>query len=71
MRKLEQALAALAKEPPRGPLDLGQIAVACALGWLEFRGFTPDLAKTHASLHAWFNEFRARPSMRATEPKES
>lgn len=42
--------------------DIGAIAVACAIGWLDFR--FPDLAWRDKcpALNAWFNEFSMRPS---------
>jgi glutathione S-transferase len=69
--KIRQALDALDAETPhlRGPLDLGQIAVAGAIGWLAFREVLPDLRDGRASLFAWYDEFRERPSMKASEPK--
>ncbi|WP_242112381.1 glutathione S-transferase family protein [Luteimonas aquatica] len=45
--------------------DVGQIAVATALDWLEFREL-PGFRAGRPKLSAWFDVFRARPSMRAT-----
>jgi len=65
-----RALAAAASEPAlAGPeANLGQITVACALGYLDFR--LPDLAWRAASpaLAAWFETWAARPSFAATAP---
>lgn len=47
------------------PLDIGQIALATALSWLEFRGL-PDFAEGRPRLASWYREFCERPSMRAT-----
>ena len=47
------------------PIHLGHIAVATALGWLEFREL-PTFRQGHPRLAAWFDRFNARPSMRAT-----
>lgn len=47
------------------PVTVGQIALATALEWLEFRGviaFRP----AHPRLAAWLDRFVDRPSMRAT-----
>jgi glutathione S-transferase len=52
-----------------GPVNLGQIAVACSLGWLEFRKPAGDIRKTHPKLFAWYDAFIKRPSMQATLPK--
>lgn len=51
-----------------GPLHLGQIALACALGWLEFRAPIGDIRGTRPALLAWYDAFAARPSMAATAP---
>ena len=47
------------------PLHLGHIALATALSWLEFREL-PTFRTQRPRLVAWFDEFDARPSMRAT-----
>lgn len=47
------------------PVHVGHIALATALGWLEFRGL-PDFRDKRPRLAAWFDEFDARPSMQAT-----
>ena len=56
-------------------LDLGQIAVACALGWLEFRrpldavSTGPiDLAHRYPKLMARYARLLERPSFAATAP---
>jgi glutathione S-transferase len=51
-----------------GPIDMGQIAVACALGYLDFRHADRDWRATHPALSAWFAALTARPSMQATAP---
>jgi glutathione S-transferase len=53
-----------------GPLTIGQISVACSLGWLLFRFPGDDLLANRPKLKAWFEAFSERPSMQATEPKE-
>jgi len=52
-----------------GPLDMGQIATACALGYLDFRHATRHWRKTHPQLAAWEALFATRPSMQATIPQ--
>lgn len=47
------------------PLHVGHIAVATCLSWLEFRDL-PTFRRGHPRLVAWFDEFEAKPSMRAT-----
>jgi glutathione S-transferase len=50
-----------------GTLRLGEITVACALAHLDFR-FAAEAWRTgRVGLAAWYAEFAARPSMRATE----
>lgn len=51
-----------------GPLDMGQIAVACALGYLDFRHGARNWRKGNDALAAWFEEFSQRPSMQASMP---
>jgi len=53
-----------------GPLTIGQIAVACSLGWTNFRFPDDKIFETCPKLTAWFESFSARPSMKETEPKE-
>ncbi|MCV2874150.1 glutathione S-transferase [Defluviimonas sp. WL0050] len=50
------------------PLDMGQIAVACALGYLDFRHGARNWRDGRAQLSTWYNAFLRRPSMKATEP---
>ncbi|MCB2135636.1 MAG: glutathione S-transferase C-terminal domain-containing protein, partial [Rhodobacteraceae bacterium] len=51
-----------------GPVDMGQIAVACALSYLDFRHDARGWRNGHPKLTAWHKGFAARPSMTATEP---
>lgn len=51
-----------------GPLDIGQIAVGCALGYLDFRHDARDWRNGRPALAAWEKAFAARPSMAATVP---
>jgi len=51
-----------------GPLDIGQIAVGCALGYLDFRHSARDWRRGREGLAEWEARFAARPSMRATLP---
>ncbi len=57
--------------PLEGALDLGQVSVATALGYLDFR--FPDLAwrEGRPRLTAWYEAFAARPAMVATAPPEA
>jgi glutathione S-transferase len=51
-----------------GPLDAGQIAVACALGYLDFRHGARGWRASRPGLAAWEERFAARPAMLATRP---
>jgi len=61
--RFEQDIAALRD----GPLTIGHIATACALSYLDFRFADLGWRGGRPALAAWHEEFRARPSMRATE----
>lgn len=51
-----------------GPVDAGQIAVGCALGYLDFRHGARNWRDGRPHLAAWFDSFAQRPSMTATAP---
>ncbi|MGC1504902.1 MAG: glutathione S-transferase [Sulfitobacter sp.] len=51
-----------------GPLDMGQIAVACALGYVDFRHDARSWRSGNDALAAWYAQFDSRPSMQATRP---
>ena len=50
----------------QGPLTMGQIAVACALGYLDLRHSTRNWRSERTALADWFGKFEDRPSMQAT-----
>ena len=52
-----------------GPLDMGQIAVACALGYLDFRHDARGWRQGHPALAAWHDGFATRQSMTDTAPE--
>ena len=51
-----------------GPLDMGQIAVGVALGYLDFRHGDRGWRGGRPGLAAWDAVFAERPSMVATRP---
>ncbi len=51
-----------------GPLTVGQIAAACALGWFDFRYGDVDWRKDHPKVAAFAKAMAERPSMKATMP---
>ena len=52
-----------------GPLDMAQIAMGCALGYLDFRHAARDWRAGHPALAAWEARFAERPAMQETKPK--
>ncbi|WP_299152974.1 glutathione S-transferase [uncultured Tateyamaria sp.] len=51
-----------------GPLNMGQISVACALGYLDLRHDARGWRQGRPALATWFEAFAKRPSMEATTP---
>ena len=51
-----------------GPLDMGQLALACALGYLDFRHGLRHWREGRPRLAAWEADMAQRPSLRATAP---
>ena len=51
-----------------GPLDIGQIAMGCALEYLDFRHADRDWRKGRPALEDWGRAFALRPAMVATQP---
>lgn len=69
--KVARALDALeARWTPNlaGPLHMGQIAVGCALGYLDFRHGARGWREGRPALAAWEARFAEREAMRATAP---
>lgn len=52
-----------------GPIDAGQIAVGCALGYLDLRHDDRNWREGRPQLAAWEEKFSQRPSMQATVPQ--
>jgi glutathione S-transferase len=63
---LEAEVAVGRDEPP----TIGDIAVGCALGFLDFRFPQADWRQARPQITAWYEAFAARPSMQATVPHE-
>ncbi|GLQ07857.1 glutathione S-transferase family protein [Sneathiella chinensis] len=55
----------------KGRLDIGTIAIGCALGYHDLRFSAENWREGRPELTAWYNEFSARPSMQATQPPAS
>jgi glutathione S-transferase len=50
--------------------DIGLIATAALLGWLDFRFASEDWRPGRPNLAGWYSQVSQRPSMRATVPKD-
>lgn len=68
--KVQRALTELERQVGQlqGPLDLAQIGVACALGYLDFRFADLDWRTAHPGLAAFQQAFSLRMSMQASAP---
>ena len=65
---VDRALAVLEAEVPHHGVDIGSIAVGCALGYLDFRFGHEPWRAAHPQLAAWFAGFAKTPCMAQTEP---
>lgn len=68
--KVARGLASLEATPPglHSPPTVGEVTVACALGYLDFR-FKGTWRKAHPRLVKWLEDFAARvPAFDATKP---
>ncbi|MCP5074269.1 MAG: glutathione S-transferase family protein [Rhodobacteraceae bacterium] len=54
-----------------GPLDMAQIAVGCAVEYLDFRHPERNWRAAHPALAEWHLEFSKRPSMAETQPQDT
>lgn len=68
--KVTAALAALEAEAGdfQTPPGMGEIAIACAIGYMDYRGVATGWQKTHPTLAAWYSEINTRPSFSQTMP---
>jgi glutathione S-transferase len=71
MRKVRGGLTALEGEAASfgNGVDIGLIAIGCALGYLDFRYPGEKWRDKHPKLAGWFEGFSKRPSMVETAPK--
>jgi glutathione S-transferase len=63
LAELERRAGALA-----GRIDVGTIAIGCALGYLDFRYASMSWRDQHPAAAAWYAEFAQRESMATTRP---
>jgi len=66
-RAIERTLS-VTPAPPAGRFDLGDIALACALAYLDFRLGATGWRGRHCELARWLDAVAARPSMQRTQP---
>jgi glutathione S-transferase len=57
-----------ATELEHAPFGIGQIGIACALGYLDFRFTDLDRRNGHPQSAAWFEKLSQRASVKATHP---
>ena len=67
-QKIVRSLAMLATDMPANHLDIGSIAVACALGYLDFRFAEDNWQAEHPALASWYDAMLERPCMARTAP---
>lgn len=65
---MSRTVDALEAAPPHAHVDIGSIAVACALGYLDFRFGDEPWRPAHPKLAAWFEAFSANPGIAKTVP---
>jgi glutathione S-transferase len=71
MRKAHQGLAAVEREDLSGPRTIGHIAIACMVGYLDFRFPDDGWRQRHPKLALWYKDFAELPGMKATQPPAS
>lgn len=65
----DRGLARLESGPPEGLADIGAIAVACALGYLDFRFPQDPWREGHPRLADWFERVSRLPPLARTVPR--
>jgi glutathione S-transferase len=70
--KIVRSLDAMNKEAGTwgGDLDIGDIACACAIGYLDFRYGDMNWRNGRDALAKWYEKMAARPSMQQTMPAD-
>ncbi len=63
-----RAVSQLESDPPHKHMDIGSIAVACALGYLDFRYADEPWRDGHPRLTAWYSAFAQDRAIAATAP---
>lgn len=65
---MSRTVDALEAAPPHTHVDIGSIAVACAMGYLDFRFGADPWRPSHPRLAAWFGPFSANSGIARTVP---
>lgn len=68
---VDRGLAVLEAAPPEGLSDIGAIAVACALGYLDFRFPQEPWRDACPNLAAWFARVSELPPLARTAPPKA
>ena len=75
MDRYKQAVARtldmLEADIPADHLDIGTIAIACALGYLDLRFAADAWRTTHPKLAAWYAKMAERPEIARTAPPQA
>ena len=71
--KIQRTLDLIESEPHwlAGDLNVGTLALACAIDWLIFRDLVPDPLSGRPRIAAFMNSVRGRPAVAATSPAQS
>jgi len=67
---MDRGIALLEAELPNQTVDIGTIAVGCALGYLDFRFGHEPWRPAAPQLAAWFAKFSENPCMARTAPRD-
>jgi glutathione S-transferase len=68
---VERGLAVLEADVPHQTVDIGTIAIACALGYLDFRYAAEPWRPAAPKLAAWFAAFGENPGLARTVPRDA
>lgn len=65
---MKRTVDTLEADPPHKIVDIGSIAVACALGYLDFRFGSDPWREGHPKLAAWYEAFARNKGIAETAP---
>ena len=66
--KVARSLDLLEADPPSTHVDIGSLAVACALGYLDFRFAAQPWREGRPKLAAWYETMAKHPCLAQTKP---